>query len=124
MQYEISKRHQASGVEYHFFSMARGSLYVIKDPNSKLLGCTLTDKTVTQVMSEFIQHKAFYLTGNKDVLAKEAAIIVVDRIKTIMTSDDFVKREVLDFSHKFHRTTFTRGMSNLLDVVQGKATIE
>lgn len=123
MQYEISKRHLASRVEYHFFSTLKGSLYVIKDPNSKLLGCTLTDKTVTQIMSEFIQHEAFYLTGNKDILVKEAAMIVVDRIKTIMTSDDFIKREILDFSHKFHRTTFTRGMSNLLDVVQGKGTV-
>lgn len=120
MQYEISKRDRASGIVYHLFSRVKGSLVLSYCDNTRTYTIEISPLSVSQITPKFMHMDTFISTENRDLLVKQAFDVYNRTIFDLVNEDDYVKRYVIDFVRQLKKTTFTRGMISMLDLINSQ----
>lgn len=120
MQYEISKRDRASGIIHHLFSRNKGSLVLSYCENTKRYSVEVSPLTTAQITPKFMHMDTFLSTDNRDMLVKLALDVYNRTIFELINEDDYVKRYVIDLVSKIRKTTLTKGMISMLNLINSQ----
>lgn len=76
--------------------------------------------TAAQITPKFMHMDTFISTDNRDMLVKRALDVYNRSIFELVNEDDYVKRYVTDLVSKIRRTTLTKGMISMLNLINSE----
>lgn len=120
MQYEISKRDRAGGIVHHLFSRVKGSLVLSYCENTKSYSIEVSPLTTAQITPKFMHMDTFISTENRDMLVKKAFDVYNRSTFELVNEDDYVKRYVIDLVSRIRKTTLTKGMISMLNLINSQ----